>query len=96
MPIHIIDECISCGACAAECPNGAIYEGGVEWELNGETHPALSDDHYYVAPDKCTKCVGFFDEPQCQGVCPTESCQIDESNPMTREQLEARYKALHP
>ena len=70
MPIHIIDECISCGACAAECPNGAIYEGGVEWELNGETHPALSDDHYYVAPDKCTECVGFFDEPQCQGVCP--------------------------
>ena len=56
----------------------------------------MSDDHYYVAPDKCTECVGFFDEPQCQGVCPTESCQIDESNPMTREQLEARYKALHP
>ena len=60
MPIKIIDDCISCGACQAECPNDAIYEGGVDWELKGETHPAKSDDHFYVATDKCTECVGFF------------------------------------
>lgn len=95
MPLKIIDDCISCGACAAECPNEAIYEGGVDWELKGAKHPALSDDHYYIAPDKCTECVGFFDEPQCATVCPTDSCQRDESNQMTHEQLEERAKALH-
>tara|TARA_B110000444_G_scaffold37528_1_gene33019 strand:- start:1944 stop:2294 length:351 start_codon:yes stop_codon:yes gene_type:complete len=31
MAIKITDECINCGACEAECPNTAIYEGGIEW-----------------------------------------------------------------
>lgn len=31
MAIKITDECINCGACEPECPNNAIYEGGVEW-----------------------------------------------------------------
>ena len=31
MAIMITDECINCGACEPECPNTAIYEGGVEW-----------------------------------------------------------------
>ena len=44
MAIKITDECINCGACEAECPNTAIYEGGVEWtfaegtELTGKIH----------------------------------------------------------
>ena len=33
MAIMITDECINCGACAPECPNNAIYEGGVEWAI---------------------------------------------------------------
>ena len=33
MAIMITDECINCGACEPECPNNAIYEGGVEWHL---------------------------------------------------------------
>jgi len=33
MAIIITDECINCGACEPECPNNAIYEGGVEWRL---------------------------------------------------------------
>ena len=33
MAIKITDECINCGACEPECPNNAIYEGGVEWTL---------------------------------------------------------------
>ena len=33
MAIIITDECINCGACEAECPNNAIYEGGVEWAI---------------------------------------------------------------
>ncbi|MEY3416390.1 MAG: hypothetical protein RL711_512 [Bacteroidota bacterium] len=31
MAIIITDECINCGACEPECPNTAIYEGGIEW-----------------------------------------------------------------
>ena len=31
MAIMITDECINCGACEPECPNNAIYEGGVSW-----------------------------------------------------------------
>lgn len=33
MAIKITDECINCGACEPECPNNAIYEGGVEWSM---------------------------------------------------------------
>ncbi len=33
MAIYITDECINCGSCEPECPNNAIYEGGVEWRF---------------------------------------------------------------
>lgn len=34
MAIIITDECINCGACEPECPNNAIYEGGMEWAMS--------------------------------------------------------------
>jgi ferredoxin len=37
MAIKITEECINCGACEPECPNNAIYEGGVEWALSDGT-----------------------------------------------------------
>ena len=37
MAIMITDECINCGACEPECPNNAIYEGGVEWAISDGT-----------------------------------------------------------
>ena len=37
MAIFITDECINCGACEPECPNNAIYEGGVEWKVSEGT-----------------------------------------------------------
>lgn len=37
MAIMITEECINCGACEPECPNTAIYEGGVEWTWSGGT-----------------------------------------------------------
>ena len=37
MALMITDECINCGACEPECPNTAIYEGGVEWTWGGGT-----------------------------------------------------------
>jgi len=37
MAIIITDECINCGACEPECPNNAIYEGGIEWKMSEGT-----------------------------------------------------------
>lgn len=37
MAIIITDECINCGACEPECPNNAIYEGGIEWAIKDGT-----------------------------------------------------------
>jgi ferredoxin len=57
MAIMITDECINCGACEPECPNNAIYEGGVSWRyadgtglsgsftlINGQDAEAESDN----------------------------------------------------
>lgn len=41
MAYKISDECISCGACEAECPAGAISEGA---------------SHYEIDPDACLDC----------------------------------------
>lgn len=96
MSTTITEECINCGACEPECPNTAIYEGGAAWELDGESHPALKDDIYYIAPEKCTECVGFFDQEQCAAVCPVDCCTPDPSNPEPEEQLLERARKLHP
>jgi ferredoxin len=40
MAIRITDECINCGACEPECPNNAIYEGGIEWAISDGTSVA--------------------------------------------------------
>ncbi len=37
MAIRINDTCTNCGACEIECPNSAVYEGGVEWSFSEGT-----------------------------------------------------------
>lgn len=37
MAIYITDDCINCGACEPECPNNAIYEGGIQWNMRQGT-----------------------------------------------------------
>ena len=36
MPYKIGEECISCGACAEECPIGCISEGDGKYEIDAE------------------------------------------------------------
>jgi ferredoxin len=96
MATMITEECINCGACEPECPNTAIYEGGVQFEApDGAMHDALTEDIYYIVPQKCTECVGFFDQEQCAAVCPVDCCIPNPEIPETEDVLLARAKALH-
>lgn len=114
MAIIITDECINCGACEPECPNNAIYEGGVEWAFaDGNTtkgqvtlydgttinvttkNKPVSDDYYFIVPDKCTECVGFHEEPQCAAVCPVDCCVPDPDHVENETQLLAKKERMH-
>ena len=79
MALMINEECINCGACEPECPNQAIEAG---------------EELYEIDPDKCTECVGHFDEQQCVAVCPTDACVPDPDHKETREELEAKSRKL--
>src|SRR5262249_1008821 len=96
MATMITSECINCGACEPECPNTAIYQGGVEWELNGAKHPALVAETFYIVPEKCTECVGFFDHEACAAVCPIDCYIPNPDIPESETLLLARAKQLHP
>jgi len=80
MALIINEECVSCDACVAECPNEAISEG---------------DPIYVIDPNLCTECVGFFDEPQCVEVCPVDAIVLDPEHTETREQLLEKKKRTH-
>lgn len=113
MAIIITDECINCGACEPECPNNAIYEGGMEWNMSTGTslkvikgsdgketsaddlHEPLSDEFYFIVPDKCTECQGFYEEPQCAAVCPVDCCVPDPDRIESGEQLLNKKAWLH-
>lgn len=79
MSLIITDECINCDVCEPVCPNEAISQG-----------PEI----YEIDPDRCTQCVGHFDTPQCQQVCPVECIPLDPNRPETQEQLYAKYLRL--
>jgi ferredoxin len=96
MSTMITEECINCGACEPECPNTAIYEGGAQWENNGQSHPALQPDIYYIVPEKCTECVGFFDQEQCAAVCPVDCCVPNPDDVESEEQLIEKARVIHP
>lgn len=80
MALKITEECINCDVCEPECPNDAIYQG---------------EDIYVIDPKRCTECVGHFDEPQCQQVCPIDCIPLDPDNMETEEELWEKYHSLH-
>lgn len=96
MATMITDECINCGACEPECPNTAIYQGGVEYDWQGAKHAALSNEIFYIVPEKCTECVGFYDHEACAAVCPVDCCVPNPNIPETHDVLLARAAQIHP
>mgnify|MGYP000671921356 CR=1 FL=1 len=79
MALLINEDCVNCGVCEPECPNEAISEG---------------DDIYVIDWEKCTECVGHFNEPQCQQVCPVACIPLDPDWHESKEQLMAKYEKL--
>lgn len=79
MALKITEECINCDVCEPACPNQAIFQGEVIYQID---------------PQKCTECVGHFDEPQCVTVCPVDCIPNDPLHPETQEQLLDKYKKL--
>ena len=58
-------------------------------------HAPVSNDLYYIVPDKCTECTGFHEEPQCAAVCPVDCCVPDPEHVETKEALLERKSKLH-
>ncbi|MEO5955955.1 MAG: 4Fe-4S dicluster domain-containing protein [Nitrospiraceae bacterium] len=100
MALLITKECISCGACLPECPNEAIFETRSDAEAKGNHVTGwlgIGDSIYVITHDRCTECVGHFDEPQCASVCPVDDCCVpDPSYPEPREALLEKAKRLNP
>ncbi|GHE22161.1 YfhL family 4Fe-4S dicluster ferredoxin [Halomonas urumqiensis] len=79
MALMITDECINCDVCEPECPNGAISPG---------------EEIYVIDPSLCTECVGHYDEPQCQQVCPVDCIPLDPERKETHQQLMEKYHVI--
>jgi ferredoxin len=79
MSLIITEECINCDVCEPVCPNIAIFQGQVIYEIN---------------PNQCTECVGHYAEPQCVAVCPVNCIIKDPAFPESEQELKAKYERL--
>lgn len=79
MALIITDDCINCDVCEPECPNSAIAPG---------------DDIYEIEPDLCTECVGHYDSPQCQQVCPVDCIELDPGHEESKDELMEKYAII--
>jgi len=79
MALMITDDCINCALCEPECPNMAIFEG---------------EDIFEIDPSRCTECIGHFEKPQCQMICPVDCIPIDELRLESRDELQLKYEQL--
>ncbi|WP_241608960.1 YfhL family 4Fe-4S dicluster ferredoxin [Rosenbergiella australiborealis] len=82
MALLITKSCINCDMCEPECPNQAI---------------ALGAEIYEIDPTRCTECIGHYEAPTCQRVCPiTHTIIQDTAWQETREQLWEKFVMLYP
>ena len=55
---------------------------------------APGDDIYEIDTVLCTECVGHYDEPQCQQVCPVDCIEKNPDCPETQEELLEKYQII--
>ena len=79
MALYITDQCINCDVCEPECPNDAIYQGELIYEIEA---------------DKCTECVGHFEQEQCIVICPVDCIFIDQDHSEKLPELASKYTRL--
>ena len=79
MALMITAVCINCDVCEPECPNEAI---------------SMGEDFYQIAADKCTECVGHFDQPQCVQLCPVACIPVNPAHVENQQSLMAKYLRL--
>ena len=75
--------------------SGTITTPGGEQVDASEKHEPVSEEFYYIVPDKCTECKGFHEEPQCAAVCPVDCCVPDDDHEETEEELLEKKEWLH-
>ena len=80
MALLINDNCTLCDACRPVCPNEAISAGEMI---------------YVIDASRCTECVGAEDEPQCKLVCPADCILPHPDFVESRDELLAKYHAIH-
>ncbi len=71
-----------------------VLPNGTKVNADGEQEP-ISDEYYFIVPDKCTECKGFHDEPQCAAVCPVDCCVPDDDHVETEEELLKKQRFMH-
>ncbi|WP_024870948.1 YfhL family 4Fe-4S dicluster ferredoxin [Tolumonas lignilytica] len=80
MALLITEACTNCDMCEPECPNQAITMG---------------DQVYEISPDRCTECVGFYEEPTCVRVCPINCIISDPAHPESELELLNKFISLY-
>ncbi len=80
MALLITDDCINCDMCLPECPNTAIFEGTKVYEID---------------PDRCTECVGFYDNPTCKAVCPIDCIIQHPEHIESQKELLKKFNSLN-
>lgn len=55
----------------------------------------VSDEVYYIVPNKCTECIGFHEEPQCAAVCPVDCCVPDPDHEESEDELVVKKEWMH-
>ncbi len=80
MALLITSDCTNCDMCEPECPNQAI---------------SLGEEIYEIDPQRCTECVGHYDQPTCVSVCPVDCIIVDPAHVETEAVLLDKFLKLH-
>ncbi|WP_338557530.1 YfhL family 4Fe-4S dicluster ferredoxin [Erwinia sp. E_sp_B04_7] len=81
MALLITTKCINCDMCEPECPNQAISMGEAFYEIDA---------------GRCTECVGHYETPTCQQVCPIVNTIItDPAHVESKEMLWEKFVVMH-